>query len=87
MTSPLKPIEKLALKLAEKASKDSVSVSEMTEAAKVLAPYYTILKKAQGKGEDPDAEGMTMSGLQEQLRAASEDDDGGTVSRNRQRRN
>lgn len=87
MTSTLRSIEQLALKLAEKAAKDAVSITEMTEAAKVLAPYYTALKKAEAKGDDDSDDGTTMSGLQEALRAASESDDGRTVSRSARRRN
>lgn len=87
MSPTLSAIEKLAKTLAEKAAQDSTSVTEMTEAAKVLAPYYTALKKAEGADEPPD-DGLTMSGMQETIRAASEDGhDGRSVSRGSRRRN
>lgn len=88
MNQALKAIEDFAKKLAQKAAKDSVSVQEMTEAAKSLAPYYTALRKAEGKSDPDDSDDTTMSGLQAELRAAEgAENDGGTVSRHHRRRN
>jgi hypothetical protein len=87
MNQALKAIEALARKLAEKAGEDSISVSEMTEAAKALAPYYNHLKKAEGKSDEDSPDDTTMSGLQDAVRAAEGVEDGRTVSRNHRRRN
>ena len=88
MNPALKAIEDFAKKLAQKAAQDSVTVQEMTEAAKSLAPYYTALRKAEGKSDPDDSDDTTMSGLQAELRAAEGAENGGrTVSRHHRRRN
>lgn len=88
MNDVVKAIEAAARKLAQTVVKDGVSAAEMTEAVKVLAPYYTALKKAEGKSDDDPSDGTTMSALQEALHEAEEVDHGGrTVSRHQRRRN
>lgn len=88
MNKALTAIEAFAKKLAEKAGQTGTTVSEMTEAAKALAPYYTALRKAEGKSDPDDSDETTMSGLQAELRAAEGAENGsGTVSRNHRRRN
>ena len=87
MNATLKSIETFAKKLAEKAGENGITVSEMTEAAKSLAPYYTALKKAEAKSGDDSDDGATMSGMQEALRAAEESGNGGTISHRPRRRN
>lgn len=54
--STLSKIEHLAAALADKAAQESTTVSEMTEAVKVLGPYYTALKKAKDPADDPPDE-------------------------------
>lgn len=86
MNDALKAIEAFAKKLAEKAGKPEVTVAEMTDAAKSLAPYYTALRKVEGKSDPDDSDATTMSGLQAELRAAEgAENGGGTVSRNHRR--
>ena len=87
MSTTLKAIELFAKKLAEKAGLDSTSVTEMTEAAKSLAPYYTALKKSEGKSSDDSDDETTMGGLQAALAEAEGAENGRAVSRNQRRRN
>lgn len=87
MNPTLKAIEAFAKKLAEKAGNDAITVPEMTEAVKALAPYYTALRKAEGKFDEDPSDGTTMSGMQAALQAAEDNVHGGTVSRHNRRRN
>ncbi len=68
MSKILHKIEQLAAKTADEALVTGSKLGEKIEALKVLTPFYTILKKAEGKGEEPDD--TTMAGLQAELEKA-----------------
>jgi hypothetical protein len=76
----LTKIEKLATKVAEEAL-TSGKLPEKIEALKVLSPIFTLLKKAEGRREEPDD--TTMAGLQADIEAAEEN---GKVQLSRGRR-
>lgn len=84
--STLTKIEHLAATLAEKAAQESTTVSEMTEAVKVLGPYYTALKKAKDASADDDADDDSMGAIQAELARVTEKPNGGQAVSNRSRR-
>jgi hypothetical protein len=75
----LTKIEKLATKTADEAFA-SGKLGEKIEALKVLSPIYTLLKKAEGRHEEPDD--TTMAGLQADIEKA----ENGKVQSSRGRR-
>jgi hypothetical protein len=74
----VKAIEKLVLVIAEKSSKSAKNLREQLEALRVLAPYYTALKKHKVHATSDEPDEVTIGHLQNALRNA-EDHNGGTV--------
>jgi hypothetical protein len=80
----VKAIEKLVLAIAEKAAKSAKNLSEQMEAARVLAPYYTALKKHKVHATSDEPDEVTIGHLQDAVRDI-EDGNGRTVSHHKRR--
>jgi len=65
-------IEKLVLVIAEKAAKSAKNLREQMEALRVLAPYYTALKKHKVHATADETDEITISHLQNAVRSAEE---------------
>jgi len=86
-SATLKKIEAFAGALADQAKTSEIEFALKIEAARVLAPYYNALKKAQVQSDEgAEGEEITISGLQDQLAKVAEKGHGGTVSRHNRRR-
>jgi len=84
----LSDIEKLAVKVAKEAFDKDTSLDVKIEALKVLGPYYTLLKKAEGKADTDSPTEPSMGDLQRQLRHTEDAAHGGSEAiPGRQRRN
>jgi len=70
MSKILHKIEQLATKVADQALGKDTLPGDRVEMLKVLTPFYTLLKKAEAKVEEPDE--TTMAGLQAELEKAEE---------------
>jgi hypothetical protein len=87
MSNALKKIERFIANLAASLEKEDTELGLKIEGAKVLAPYYSSLKKAEARTDgETDDDDLTMSGIQEQLAKVTEVGNGGTVPRHRRRR-
>lgn len=81
MTDALKNIEKLVAQIAEKAASGDTSQDEKMDAAKLLQPYYTAMKKAKGRLDDESSDDEpTMGDLQKRLRLVEQEPPDGRVS-------
>ena len=85
--SILTDIEKLAAEVAKSALTADNGIETRIDALKVLTPYYTALKKAQGQADPDQPDEPTMAAFQDRLRQAEEKPNGGTVPSHRHRRN
>jgi hypothetical protein len=82
MSKILHKIEQLATRVADQALNGDTSAGDRVETLKVLTPFYTLLKKAEAKVEEPDE--TTMAGLQAQLEEVEQN--GSEIQRRRGRK-
>jgi hypothetical protein len=76
MKSVVDDIEKLVADVAKEALSSKTSLQEKMDALKLLAPYYTALKK-KGKTDDETSDEPTMGELRNRLRVVEESADDG----------
>lgn len=86
MSKALDDIEKLVEIVAKAATSDAIPLQEKMDALKLLAPYYTVLKKADTRSLGDD-DGETMAGMQRALAEVEESGDGGIETASRRTRN
>lgn len=77
MSEVLEEIEKLAGQVVKKALSDDIPMQEKMDALKLLTPYYTALKKAKTRLDEPPDGEPTMADMRAQLHDAEEPVDGG----------
>lgn len=67
MTTTLQDIEQLVQKTAQAALKEDTPIEAKIDALKVIAPYYTALKKAAGQDPPEAGDEPTMDDMRSQI--------------------